>query len=108
MPHKSLEDRRAYARRRHHRQVAKVMGSIEKLKAVPCMDCGNRFPPECMDFDHRDPAEKLFSVADKIGALGLEKLLQEIKKCDTVCSDCHRIRTKKQNEIRKSREFDDA
>ena len=31
---------------------------ILELKSKPCLDCGNVFPPECMDFDHRDPEEK--------------------------------------------------
>jgi len=28
------------------------------LREAPCLDCGRKFPPVCMDFDHRDPATK--------------------------------------------------
>lgn len=59
---------------------------------VPCVDCGKTFPPYCMDFDHRDPKEKTLNIA-KVYAFGRKRLLDEIKKCDVVCSNCHRIRT---------------
>jgi hypothetical protein len=38
-------------------------GAIEMLRdlrRVPCADCGGRFEPHQMDFDHRDPSTKLF------------------------------------------------
>jgi len=28
---------------------------LDALRDVPCVDCGRRFPPCAMDFDHRDP-----------------------------------------------------
>ena|ERR1035437_1096164 len=67
---------------------------INGIKNVPCMDCGNRYPPECMDFDHRpDAGEKCFEIANKLHNLRIGSLLAEISKCDVVCSNCHRIRT---------------
>jgi len=56
------------------------------------MDCGKIYPPYVMDFDHRDPSEKVLNLS-KVYAFGKEKLLAEVKKCDIVCSNCHRIRT---------------
>lgn len=63
-----------------------------RLKSVPCADCKNTFHPICMDFDHKE--DKTIEVS-KAAANGLsqERLLAEIKKCDIVCSNCHRIRT---------------
>ncbi|MDP4236659.1 MAG: thiamine pyrophosphate-dependent dehydrogenase E1 component subunit alpha, partial [Bacteroidota bacterium] len=29
-----------------------VVQFMRELKTKPCLDCGNSFPPECMDFDH--------------------------------------------------------
>lgn len=71
---------------------------INAIKDLPCQDCGGRFPPECMDFDHRDPDLKLFQIS--LAAVGfsperLRKLMLEVSKCDLVCANCHRIRTKK-------------
>ena len=63
-----------------------------KSKEAPCVDCGNSFPSECMDFDHRPGEIKLF-VPNRIP--NLEALKVELTKCDLVCANCHRIRTKR-------------
>jgi hypothetical protein len=60
----------------------------------PCMDCGQSYPYYVMDFDHRDPANKEFTVARMVSSnMSPEKVLKEIEKCDVVCANCHRIRT---------------
>lgn len=59
----------------------------------PCMDCGNIFPPVCMDFDHRDPTDKVDNIARLVVRGNKAKLLEEIEKCDLVCANCHRKRT---------------
>ena len=67
---------------------------VDALKDGPCYDCDGTFPTVCMDFDHRDPNEKLFGVSDGVnGKMNWEKILAEIDKCDLVCANCHRIRT---------------
>jgi hypothetical protein len=70
-----------------------LLAFIQNIKKNPCVDCGNLFPPYCMDFDHI--SDKKFSIADGINKHGFskEKLLIEIKKCEIVCACCHRIRT---------------
>jgi hypothetical protein len=70
---------------------------IEELKAGPCLDCKEGFLPECMDFDHRDPKTKLMDIAQMIGRR-LDKILVEIAKCDLVCANCHRIRTRRRRQ----------
>ena len=75
---------------------------INKYGGVPCMDCGGVFDFVAMDFDHRPEETKEFGI----GTLGqyvatperLAKVEKEIAKCDLVCSNCHRVRTKKRNE----------
>lgn len=69
---------------------------LNELKDVPCMDCKKKFPPFCMDFDHRDMEEKEFSIGDVVALQSWDKLKKEVKKCDVVCAICHRIRTAKQ------------
>lgn len=66
---------------------------LQQLRDVPCADCGHKFPTECMDFDHVR-GEKKFNVCQEGIWCGVEKLLEEIAKCDIVCANCHRIRTK--------------
>ncbi len=66
---------------------------LDELRDRPCADCGGRFPPCAMDFDHRDPGSKRSGVTRLIGRAGTERLLDEVAKCDIVCANCHRLRT---------------
>jgi 5-methylcytosine-specific restriction endonuclease McrA len=66
---------------------------LNHLRDVPCADCGRRFPPCAMDFDHRDPASKRFGVTRMVGRAGTASMLAEAAKCDIVCANCHRSRT---------------
>lgn len=89
---------------RHQERVRVARPTIEKAvrarnraimdaaKAGPCDDCGRRFPSEQMDFDHVR-GEKLRNVSAMLNA-GLPQLLAEIAKCDVVCANCHRVRTR--------------
>ena len=69
---------------------------VSKIKDVPCSDCGGKFPSYCMDFDHRNPKEKKYVIAWMPPRHGKKRILEEIAKCDIVCSNCHRIRTHKE------------
>jgi hypothetical protein len=64
---------------------------INLLKEDPCMDCGNKFPPCCMDFDHVRGAKEL--PISKMYTCAWSRVLLEVSKCDLVCACCHRIRT---------------
>ncbi|MFG2913354.1 hypothetical protein ACGF0D_10745 [Kitasatospora sp. NPDC048298] len=80
-------------RSRRKELASERRAQIEKLKDVPCADCGHRFPPVCMDFDHVS-GEKLDSVSEMFHrARSWEAIEMEIAKCEVVCSNCHRIRT---------------
>jgi hypothetical protein len=79
------------------RRKEKQRDWIKALKDKPCADCGNKFPPECMDFDHRGRSQKKFGISGAISSTrGNPAILEEIAKCDLVCANCHRIRTAKQ------------
>ena len=59
-----------------------------KLK---CVDCGESHPA-CLQFHHRNRAEKSFDIGSAIGRwryLTLERLKEEIGKCDILCGNCH-------------------
>lgn len=75
-------------------------------KSVPCADCGQSFPPCCMDFDHAEGVEKhprltYGSTAYRrvpismtsLAASNLEAFRDEVEKCEVVCANCHRLRT---------------
>lgn len=76
------------------RTVSKLRQLIQTLKSSPCSDCGVAYPYYVMDFDHRNPAEKKFSISDFTANIrSVESIMAEIAKCDVVCSNCHRCRT---------------
>src|SRR6267143_5737259 len=62
---------------------------LDELKTGPCSDCGNTFPPECMDWDHIK-GKKLYNVS-QMKEYGKDLIMEEISKCELVCANCHRI-----------------
>lgn len=70
----------------------RLKAEIDLVKSVPCLDCGGTFPPCVMDFDHRDGEVKVGNIANMFDG-AKQKLLDEIAKCDIICSNCHRLRT---------------
>ena len=83
----------ALLRKKKYREQRKLW--LEKLKDRPCADCGVKYPPYVMDFDHRDAEIKVASISwlTLHNTSNLEKIKLEMEKCDLVCSNCHRIRT---------------
>ena len=59
-----------------------------------CMDCGGKYPSYVLDLDHRDPSKKSFTPAHLYRTNSWNKMIIELEKCDVVCANCHRIRTK--------------
>lgn len=101
MPYKSTEKQREYQRNWYQKNRAaclarsafnkkKVKEFLNKIKDNPCTDCGIKYPPCAMDFDHL--SDKSFTFAH-VTYLNHERLLKEIEKCELVCANCHRIRT---------------
>lgn len=73
---------------------AERRAKMDAAKSVPCMDCNQKFDPICMDFDHRPGEEKLFDVG-KMRDMPWGTVAAEMAKCDVVCANCHRLRTKR-------------
>jgi hypothetical protein len=64
---------------------------IEYLKANPCVSCGET-NLLVLDFDHL--GNKEFNIAKAIWSIySWSKIDKEIKKCQVLCSNCHRIKT---------------
>lgn len=64
---------------------------IDDLKDKPCIRCGKKYPPYVMDYHHRNPKEKSFSIGRFWRRKSKKLLLNEISKCDLLCANCHRI-----------------
>lgn len=54
-----------------------------------CLYCGEN-ESCCLEFHHRDPAEKDFEISNMANwGMSIERILKEMTKCDVVCSNCH-------------------
>ena len=92
------EKRKKESNDAHARNRDRNRGYVyEVLSTSQCLDCGygNWL---ALQFDHRNPAEKVMDVSVLMSAgVGLARLKTEIAKCDVVCANCHTIRTMKAN-----------
>ncbi len=65
---------------------------IDLKIGLKCEKCGFNHPA-ALDFHHLDPSTKEFTVSGRMTCSkeNKEKVLNEIKKCIILCSNCHRI-----------------
>jgi hypothetical protein len=59
----------------------------------PCTDCGRLFPPQVLQWDHLPGAPKLGEISTGLRGRSRDDILDEIAKCELVCTNCHAIRT---------------
>jgi hypothetical protein len=59
-----------------------------------CTDCGYNAHAEALDFDHRPGEDKAGALSHMSSTHGWGAIMAEIEKCDVVCANCHRVRTK--------------
>jgi len=107
MAFQSDEERRAYFReyntgwyQRHRERLlekrkqhdAALRVWLEQYKStLHCVDCGENHPA-CLQFHHRDREAKSFNIGNIIGQwryITLQRLEEEISKCDILCGNCH-------------------
>ncbi len=90
----------------HHRKTIRIRNKklilqnqknvFNYLKNNPCIDCSNN-NPVMLDFDHRDNVDKIGNISQLITwGSSWKKIKNEIDKCDVRCSNCHRMRTARQ------------
>jgi hypothetical protein len=102
MPYRSIEDQRAaqrrhydnhpgyYSERRRIRRTALRTWVSDYKRERGCSRCDEHHPA-CLDFHHRDRADKEDCVSLMVEATRSRAvILAEIAKCDLLCSNCHR------------------
>lgn len=63
-----------------------------------CIDCGYKENPVALQFDHVR-GTKFMNVSTMISrGFGIQKIKEEIRKCDVRCSNCHAIITFSRNQ----------
>lgn len=103
---RKYSDSKQYKREWNHRNrnkryeykrlyIAKRKMNLVQLLGGKCKKCGLQATMENLavfDFHHRNPEEKSFNLGQNIiGDKSYETILNEAKKCDVLCSNCHRI-----------------
>jgi hypothetical protein len=79
-------------RRASRKAIDRNKAVVIAAKSQSCVDCGKSYHHTVMDFDHLPGCDKKFRLAAHKHC-GLEKLQQELDKCEPVCANCHRVRT---------------
>lgn len=88
------EERKAYdVKRLRKRQQEMFDFMIEMKEASPCTDCGMYRKFYMMEFDHVRGVKE-FNLSDCNDTMvGFVRFLDELAKCELVCSCCHKRRT---------------
>ena len=83
-------NRQAAARRKKKKTPAN-QAIIDLKSKTSCADCGGKFNHWQMDLDHVTGV-KVYNL-NRPYTSSVESLLEELSKCEVVCSNCHRLRT---------------
>ncbi len=75
----------------HYKTIEALRERCNEIKHLAgCRFCKER-EPICLDFHHRNKAEKEFGISQMIGShRNWERIQREINKCEIVCANCHR------------------
>lgn len=90
----SAEKKREIGRRASERKLKRarrIRAMLDVCKAHEgCLYCAES-DPVCLDWHHRDPAEKHNDLSTLAGmSASWARIVAELEKCDVVCANCHR------------------
>lgn len=83
-------------------QRVRIRAFLDEYKlSRGCADCGYRQHPAALEFDHIGP--KRFEIGGAARTpLAISTIMGEIKQCEVVCANCHRVRTAIRKEAARS------
>ena len=87
---RKYRDRRQYLIAAVYKRRRKIRQMAVEYKGGQCQVCGYDRCIEALEFHHKNPHEKDFSVSSKGYTRSWSKVKQEIDKCLLVCANCHR------------------
>ena len=80
-------------RARQRLRIDEARAWMASLKdGVPCSDCGEIFPVWVMHWEHLPEFEKTDDISIMVTSRTREAVLEELKKCELVCANCHVMR----------------
>lgn len=102
MPYKDIEKQRASQRKHYEANKDKFRERLKLRRkerrewfdnitnGIKCVVCGEE-ERICLDFHHTNPKDKDSTVTKLLNDFrSKERVLNEIKKCKVLCSNCHR------------------
>lgn len=87
MPYADPEKQREFQRLR----IARVRDHAIESFGGQCCKCGSK---EDLQFDHIDPSKK---VTHRFWSWSEKRRLEELRKCQLLCGECHRVKTSEEN-----------
>lgn len=86
----STEEYKEKLRTQGNERYKKVQRYLREHKiSIGCADCGYKGHHAALEFDHVKGEKELNVCFSK----SIEQAKKEIKKCEVVCANCHKIRT---------------
>lgn len=80
--------------RKEHRNLLRCLR--DERKGTICSDCHGTFPKHILEFDHINPENKVADIGILINkAVTIEVFIEELNKCEVLCSNCHKEREHK-------------
>lgn len=87
---RTYADRAEYMRKAVSARRKKLREMARESKGGKCLICGYNRCSAALDFHHRDPKQKDFSLSVRGLTRSWENIQKEIKKCVLICANCHR------------------
>ncbi|MDO8590725.1 MAG: hypothetical protein Q7R65_01965 [bacterium] len=87
---RTYADRAEYLKKAVSARRKKLREMARESQGGKCMICGYNRCAAALDFHHRNPKQKDFSLSVRGLTRSWEKIQKEIKKCVLICANCHR------------------
>ena len=89
LPESDVSDKKYYRWQKKARKARKR--HLIENKGGKCTRCDFDECDNALEFHHRDPKTKKFALSKNNLLKKWESVLEEAKKCDLLCSNCHKI-----------------
>ncbi len=83
------KNRKEISKRQRGKRLERYKWLWDLKCGLTCIVCGENHPA-CLDFHHVDASKKRDVISKIITRASMEKVMEEIEKCEVLCSNCHR------------------
>lgn len=87
---RKYSDRREYIIKAVQKRRRKIRELAVAYKGGSCEKCGYNRCLEALEFHHKDPSQKDFSISSKGYTRSWQRVQQELVKCVMLCANCRR------------------